>query len=379
MGEYQYYAFLALDRPLDAVCREALRALSSRAEITATRFAVTSDGDDFKGDPVTLVERWFDLHLYVADWGTHRLMLRFPRRLVDPRSLDAFLRPVDCAALRLSGENLILDIVREDLEPEGEGGSDWLAALAPLRADAIGGDLRFFYLLWLTAVADGTVPDDAAEPLPGIGPLSGALESFARFFGIDRDLVAAASERCGDVPADEVFAPDIAGRLVAELTAGEKDGLLARLAQGDCLVASELRLLLRRRLEAEAPGGRPVVGLRMAGELRARAHAIGEAREREEAQRAAMERTRRAAEEECARRARLDGLLTQGEAVWGEVEAEIERRNAAGYDRALGLLLDLRALAGEQGTGEDFCRRLDGIRERHARKGRFIERLPALG
>jgi hypothetical protein len=38
--------------------------------------------------------------------------------------------------------------------------------------------------LWLTAAQDELVPDDDAEPLPGIGPLIGALEGFAEFLDI---------------------------------------------------------------------------------------------------------------------------------------------------------------------------------------------------
>ena len=37
MSEYQYYEFLALDRPTDDEF-EHVRALSTRAEITCTRF-----------------------------------------------------------------------------------------------------------------------------------------------------------------------------------------------------------------------------------------------------------------------------------------------------------------------------------------------------
>ncbi|MGH3236919.1 MAG: hypothetical protein ACRDOH_27425, partial [Streptosporangiaceae bacterium] len=38
MSEYQYYDFLALDKPLTDEQRAELRKLSSRADITATRF-----------------------------------------------------------------------------------------------------------------------------------------------------------------------------------------------------------------------------------------------------------------------------------------------------------------------------------------------------
>ena len=67
------------------------------------------------------------------------------------------------------------------------------------------------------------------------------------------------------------------------------------------------------------------------------------------------------------------GLLRRGE---DEIETEIER-NASGYDKAAALLLDLRMIADEGGTIAEFARRLRMIRERHARKERFIERLAA--
>ena len=113
-------------------------------------------------------------------------MIRLPARLVDRHRLDAFLAEVDCATLRVAGEALILDIVVEDVEAENwDDGSGWLAALAPLRADVLQGDLRLFYLLWLTAVQADAFEPDALEPLPGIGPSTGAIEAFADFFGID--------------------------------------------------------------------------------------------------------------------------------------------------------------------------------------------------
>jgi hypothetical protein len=55
------------------------------------------------------------------------------------------------------------------------------------------------------------------------------------------------------------------------------------------------------------------------------------------------------------------------------------RRNATGYDRAVGLLLDLRAVAEERGAMPDFDKRLRAIRERHARKQQFVVRLAKIG
>jgi len=76
---------------------------------------------------------------------------------------------------------------------------------------------------------------------------------------------------------------------------------------------------------------------------------------------------------------RLQAITRRGESVWREIEAEIERRNTTSYDKAAGLLIDLQAIAEEKGVTEDFVRRLQMVRERHARKERFIERLAKFG
>ncbi len=119
--------------------------------------------------------RWFDLHLYLANWGRHRLMIRLPRRLVDQPRVETFLLDVDCAALWAAGENLILDVERDEVElaEDWDSGSGWLAAPAPLRADVLADDLRLFYLLWLTAVEAKAFETDDPEPMPWIGPMTG--------------------------------------------------------------------------------------------------------------------------------------------------------------------------------------------------------------
>jgi hypothetical protein len=86
VSEYQYYEFTAVDRPLTIREQAELRSLSTRADITATSFVNTYEWGDFKGDPRQLMERYFDAHLYLANWGTRQLMLRLPKRVLDPAS-----------------------------------------------------------------------------------------------------------------------------------------------------------------------------------------------------------------------------------------------------------------------------------------------------
>jgi hypothetical protein len=378
MSEFQYYEFQAIDRPLDETARQALRALSTRARITATSFTNSYEFGDFRGDPAQLMDRWFDLHLYLANWGSRRLMIRLPKRLIDRSVLDGFLREVDCAEIKVAGENLILDITRDEVEPgeDWDDGSGWLAALAPLRADVLAGDLRLFYLLWLTAVEADAFEADEPEPMSGIGPMTGALEAFTAFFGLDPDLVAAAAERSA-VAISSAAPAGAVRRVISAMTDREKTGMLTRLFDGDPHVVAELRAAIRDRLATETDT--PPIVARTVGELRARAHTIGLARERAAAEKVAADRKRRAEEAAKAQRARLDAIGRRGEGVWREVESEIERRNAAGYDKAASLLFDLRAIADECGTTVDFARRLNAIRERHVRKEKFLERLAKIG
>ena len=51
MSEYQYYEFLAIDRPLTSKERDAIRQFSTRAEISSTSFTNEYHWGNFKGDP----------------------------------------------------------------------------------------------------------------------------------------------------------------------------------------------------------------------------------------------------------------------------------------------------------------------------------------
>src|SRR4051812_40845272 len=83
MSEYQYYEFVAIDRPLDGREQAEVRSLSTRARITATSFVNEYHWGDFSGDPNVLMDRYYDAHLYVANWGTRRVMFRLPGDLLD--------------------------------------------------------------------------------------------------------------------------------------------------------------------------------------------------------------------------------------------------------------------------------------------------------
>src|SRR6266542_430589 len=174
VSEYQCYEFVALDRRLTAKEMAELRDISTRAEITPTRFWNEYHWGDLKADPAKLLARYFDVHVHFANWGTRRLMFRLPIGVVDVDALRAYL-PGGPAALTAVGEFAVLDLCSEVEEPEEEWWQEGhLAASLPLRAELLRGDLRAAYLAWLLAVQDGEVDPDAWEPpVPrGLGGLS---------------------------------------------------------------------------------------------------------------------------------------------------------------------------------------------------------------
>lgn len=376
MSEYRYYEFHAVDRPLDAEAQDALRAISTRARITATSFANHYDFGDLRANPATLVARWFDLHLQLTDGASRALAIRLPRRLLD-RAAAAPYAAHGVLTLEEVGENLILWLAIEEFPAEDfDDGTSWLPALAPLRAALVEGDLRCLYLAWLLAVQTGNGADATLEPPrpPGLAALDGALAALVDFFGLDPDLVAAAA--AGDPgPCLPTLGPDALTGFVRGLPAAEKDGLLVRFIQGDgATLANELRHRCRTALAAGAAPPLPAPRRRV-GDLRQAAAGLAAVRARAAQERASGEKARLAHALAQATERRLDSLAARGEGVWVEIETLIETRRPAEYDRAVGLLADLAALAARGGTETAFHARVSALRARHTRLPGLLERL----
>ncbi|HZA24347.1 MAG TPA: hypothetical protein VFA32_17395, partial [Dehalococcoidia bacterium] len=146
MSEYQYYEFQAIDRPLTRQEMSEVRGLSTRATITPTRFVNVYHWGNFKGDPLTLMERYYDAFLYVANWGSHQLMLRLPLGVLDQETASRYCVQEEALCMHVTREHVILtfDSETDDIEEweEWDEDEESLATLLPLRADIATGDLR---------------------------------------------------------------------------------------------------------------------------------------------------------------------------------------------------------------------------------------------
>lgn len=143
-----------------------------------------------------MVERYFDAFLYLANWGTRRLMFRLPRGVLDAETAGQYCY-TDTASVIKTGSHLILSLY-VDREPD----DDWdepggqLAAMVQARAELAAGDVRLLYLAWLLALQWDEVDDE--------------------------DLIAVAA--AASPPAEE---PRGRAEWIASLPAQEKDALLA--------------------------------------------------------------------------------------------------------------------------------------------------------
>jgi hypothetical protein len=195
MSEYQYYEFLALDRPLTEQQRAELRSLSTHAEITATRFVNEYHWGDLKGNPQTMMERYFDAFLYLASWGTRQLMFRLPRGVVDAETAELYCYTDAASIIKTPGHLIVSLSADRDPDDYWEEPGGQLAAMVQARAELAAGDLRLLYLGWLLAVQlDHLDDEDTEPPLPaGLRELSAPLPAIADFLKIDKDLIAVAA------------------------------------------------------------------------------------------------------------------------------------------------------------------------------------------
>ena len=379
MAEYQYYEFLAIDRPLDARQLAELRALSTRARISPSRFVNTYQWGDFRGDPRALMTQYFDAFLYTANWGTRRLMLRLPSRLLDPSTAERYCH-TDSASAWAAGTIVILDLCREDQDgswEDAEYGEESLGSIIPARAELATGDLRLLYPAWLLSVESGELADHDAEPPipPGMAALNAPLRSLADFLRLDEDLIAVAAE-ASEEQKDSSPSPQELKRWVAMLPARERDALLVRLVLGDDV---HLRTELLRRSHGEPTDGPQRRESRTVAELRDAAAARRVERERLAAIERARERAGRERDAALARDKRLEELALHEEQAWGQVDASIETKKPAGYDSAVGLLSDLRAVSERKGRPEAFAKRFAQLREQHLKKSSLLDRFDRAG
>jgi hypothetical protein len=370
MSEYQYFEWLAIDRPLnDKQLAEVSRLSSHMDVVTPTQAVVTYSWGDFKHDPIKVLAEYFDGFLYVSNWGTTQLAFRFPAGAVDPRSIQPYLSGDDITFSR-KGAYAILEIRIDD---ENGGGDDWmeeerlLGRIAPARQQIIDGDYRALYLGWLARVSlfrnagdnfSNELEEMIEPPAPAnLNNLNGALAALRELFNIDKHLVEAAAMR--SPKASEPSPADLRAAIKA-LPRERADDYLLRLLNDEPQLGSALRKEIMPPRVASASDEEP----RTAAELLAEA-----ARLKSGAQKHQAEAARHA------RIAELEKLALREESAWGAVDKLLQQGKTTLYGSAVQQLVDLRDLAQHRGTLPAFQARLGEIVTRYGSRRALMNRL----
>lgn len=381
MSEYQYYEFVAIDEPLTSKQMAELRAYSSRASITSTRFVNDYQWGNLKGNPVDWMRRYFDAHVYVANWCTCLLYLRAPKSAFNAEVFRAFKTKTVFSVEQTETHWLLAwgldesDNYDRFVEEDGRG---WMGRLAPLRDELLRGDLRPLYLGWLAGVSAGEIDENAAEPQPppGLSRLTAAQQSLAEFLEVDEDLLTAAglSDRHDSAGDDKNDAEMDAW--IGALPAAEQTAILKLLLTGNALRAErtlKLRFMAwqRERQPTETPETQP----RTVADLHKLAASAAEVRKGQEA----LQRKKAEAERQAKRETYLRTLAADFGRCWQAADKLAERGIASAYDEVQRALVDLSEAYALCATRADFDRKLVQFVARHEKRGALIRRLADAG
>lgn len=323
--------------------------------------------------------------LYLANWGSRRLMFRFPKDAVDVEALKRYSIPYVIEVKHVE-HYVIVDINLDLGDPRWvEEGEASLSPMTPLREQILRGDYRALYLTWLQACVlevgygsgeatinaeewgyeegddDGfgdsedeedegyEVSRTTQEPPvpPNLKHLNRPLNALIDYLEMDLHLVAAASEASQTAQkSDEPVA-----EWVAALTEAEAKVFLTRFAVGEPNTDIHLLAYLREKF-GKRPAPTATTAPRTVGEIFDAADKI--------AKREAEAKRRKA---DAERLERVNALAKREDQAWETVLTLIKQKNVNAYDEAVKQLVGLRELAEHEKRLPAFMARVAGIQQ----------------
>jgi hypothetical protein len=370
MSEYQYYEFQSIDRPLTVQEQAEIQELSSRGKVTSTQAIFLYSYSDFRNKPEHVLTKYFDAMFYIANWGTWRLMFRFPTAIIDPKCFQSYVLP-DVITMTKTSQYVVLDIEIHEEDGingwvEGEG---WLSQLLPLRDELLAGDGRLLYLVWLrvaAALAGDSLDEDPIEPPipPNLSQLSPALQAFVELVELNSDLVAAAAQASPDHqdPEDRPLED-----WLPALTAAERQKFLLKLVRRELHVDQQLINRLQELAGADRSTPQSTPGHRKLSEIEA--IASNEKKMRQQQEKNAAKKTRIK---------ELKALAPRVEETWQQVVKLLEVKQALPYDQATALLKDLRDVAEHQGRLPEFGQRFEKLKSDYQTRPALMKRFKSI-
>lgn len=375
MSEYQYFEFAAIDGPISDEGLHYAQGCSSRANVSRVRWQNTYTFGDFHGSVETLL-KYYDVHFYIANWGTVRLGLAFPKGVIAPEVIEPYLRGgeryEDTLTFNEIGDRCIVWWERNE-----EGGWGWtegeglIDQLIGIREELMRGDCRALFLGWLADFdpeewrdpADGAV---VMPPIPaGLDHLSPAQTELIKHFPVDCDALAVAAGLSQASPPDRIPLAAVLERL----SVSEMRALLARVAEGGgTRVATELNRLTYPKVQV--PAGQEM----RCADFAAKTIEARKLRQKKEADAAAAKRRHEAEQ----RKQHLASIIQRADTIWSKLDPLMDQKIASAYDQAAAQLQELRDAYAQAGNSGIFERKLAKFRQRYSNRPAMLRRIEKL-
>ncbi|RVU41924.1 hypothetical protein EOE67_01660 [Rheinheimera riviphila] len=368
MSEFQCYRFECVDGYLDNKQRSALRAISSRAEITANSFQVGYHYSGLKAGPADVMLNNFDIGLYYADWGNIDVYIKLPSGTIP----DAFLPKSDInidVVNTQSWQLLIFSIEEyEDYFTEDDT-NDFFPHLALLRAELMQGDWRLIYLMWLRALHLKQQP----APIPllhlDFQQLTDPQRAIGKLFDVPFESVTALSLVLADHPSHSVLQTRLeVTTWLNQLTDLQKNQLLTTLFEQNQLSLSQA-LAMTRQAQAAAQA---VYVHWLEPEILAPYLALAAQQYMQEQ---ALAQAKKFAAEQVEKAQQLTQIYQERDAIWQMAEQQAARFCASGYDNAADYLQQLAGAYRFNAEQAEFDRRFKLFVARHQGKKALLRRL----
>lgn len=379
MSEFQYYEFYSIDRELTKQEREEIAGLSSRFSPTSRRAIFSYSYSSFRHDVESVLLKYFDFFLYISNWGTKRLMYKFPIDIVDYKEIKQYICDFDNYVVN-NGIRIFKKsgFVLVDINLSEEGGDIWIeeedrwsSDLIGLRQDIIEGDYRSLFIIWLhikqleyeskqieieTEIPRKLIPNN-------LDRLNARLESLMRLYQVNIDWFKGASKYSESSNSQE---HDYSEE-VQKLPIDRKNEYLLKILRGEY----NLRIKLKKEIDQlqenreEKPQMTSNITLKeLLGSI-----------ENEENKRKVLEQK----QVERQRLNKLKETEKNKNIILGEIDYHIKRGTGKSYDEALIRILALRDLSIHQEKQDQFTRWIKVYKENLSNKPAMLKRLTGKG
>jgi len=368
MSEFQYFEFRTIDNPLSEKDRKEIDRWSSRTTPTSNSAVFTYSYNDFRKDEKKVVEKYFDAMFYFANWGSKRLIFKFPKGLVDIEQIRQYTFNFEEQLILHQTEKYVMidfhfqekgDMRVFDIE-------GCLSSLISLRNDILNGDYRCLYLAWLYGISTFEDWDDHDNGFPepivpaGLQNPNGALKSFVELIEIDEDFLTVAIENSKKIISKQDIKIE---SFIEKLSEKEKTDFLIRMLNGESLLDIKLTNRLKDFSEIDEVENSDFKS-RKIGEIMHKVSVIKQEKKEKERRK-----------QEAIHRKKMQNLEQQEDYLWRTIYQKISERKPKSYDETIEILTNLKELAVYKNEYEEFHQKFEQIRSENKNKPSFQRRL----